>query len=95
MQDQAAFLLRASGHALGALVSPELGPVLQVGQMDHDAAERAALVRHYATPAAQDGSALVACFPCGRPVPRRDQTWSAAGGWCCAACRPAVAEASR
>jgi hypothetical protein len=94
---RAAFLLHAAEDALAALAGPELGPVLQVGQLDHDDAERAALAEHYAEPEAVPpaGAAPVYCFPCARPVLLRDRTWSEARGWCCATCSPAVARAPR
>jgi hypothetical protein len=97
LQDRAAFLLRAAEDALAALAGPELGPVLQVGQLDHDDAERAALVEYYAEPVAVPpaGPGRFYCFPCGRPVLLRDRTWSEARGWCCATCSPAVARAAR
>jgi hypothetical protein len=82
------FLLRAAEGAAWALAGAELGPVLQVGEIDHDDAERAALAEFYAAPGTvpATGPAPVYCFPCGRPVLPRDRTWSEAGGWCCAAC---------
>jgi hypothetical protein len=97
LQGRAAFLLRAAEDALAALAGPELGPVLQVGQLDHDDAERAALVEYYAEPVAVPpaGPGRFYCFPCGRPVLLRDRTWSEARGWCCATCSPAVARAAR
>jgi hypothetical protein len=97
LQGRAAFLLRAAEDALAALAGPELGPVLQVGEADHDDAERAALVAHHAEPKALPpaGPAPVYCFPCGKPVVLRDRAWSQARGWCCATCRPAVARAVR
>jgi hypothetical protein len=95
-RDRAAFLLRAAEDALAALAGPELGPVLQVGQLDHDDAERAALVEHYAELVAVPARpGPVYCFPCGKPVLLRDRTWSEARGWCCATCSPAVARAAR
>jgi hypothetical protein len=86
--DRAAFLLRAAEDAIAALAGPELGPVLQVGEVDHDDAERDAMVEHYAAPEAvpQAEPGLVYCFPCGKPVLLRSRTWSETGGWCCAAC---------
>jgi hypothetical protein len=96
LQDRAAFLLRAAEDALAALAGPELGPVLQVGQLDHDDAERAALVEHYAELVAVPARpGPVYCFPCGKPVLLCDRTWSEARGWCCATCSPAVARAAR
>jgi len=94
---RAAFLLRAAEDALAALAGPERGPVLQVDQIDHDDAERAALVEHYAEPVAVPpaGPGLIYCFPCGKPVLQRDRTWSEACGWCCATCCPAVAKVVR
>jgi hypothetical protein len=41
------------------------------------------------------GPAQVYCFPCGQPVQPHARTWSDAGGWCCAACCPAVAKVVR
>lgn len=89
----AALLLRAAGDAANALAGPEIGPVLETGEVDHDEAERAALVALYAEPEAapQAGPALVDCFPCGRPVLLGDRIWSEAGGWCCVACHAAQA----
>ncbi len=88
LQDRAAFLLRAAEDAFAALAGPELGPVLQVGQLDHDEAERTAMAAFYAEPGTIPATehALVYCFPCGKPVLLGDRTWSEAGGLCCAAC---------
>jgi hypothetical protein len=83
---RAAFLLRAAGDAAWALAGPEVGPGLEIGQDDHDDAERAALAAFYAEPEAAPQAAHVYCFPCGKPVLLSERTWSDAGGWCCAAC---------
>lgn len=84
--DRAAFLLRAAEDAFAALIGPEIGPVMEVGQDDHDAGERVALAAFYASPEAVAAEATF-CFPCGQPVPRGDRAWSDARGWCCPACR--------
>lgn len=81
-----AFLLRAAEDAHAALAGPEIGPVLEMGHLDHDAAERVALAAFYAEPGAMQPGPTY-CFPCGKLVLPSDRTWSDARGWCCPACR--------
>ncbi len=91
----ASFLLRAAEDALAALVGPELGPVLQIGQVDHDEAEREALAAVYAVVDPRPPPQEAYCFPCGKPAMRADRRWSDAKGWCCASCHSeAVAQAA-
>ncbi|RZA29056.1 MAG: hypothetical protein EOP02_05590 [Proteobacteria bacterium] len=87
-RDRAAFLLRAAEDALAALAGPEIGPVLKIGQADHNAAERVALAAFYAEPAAVVGGATY-CFPCGKAVPSGERAWSDARG---GAARPAIVQ---
>ena len=47
---KAAFLLRAAEDAFAALAGPELGPVLEIGEVHHDSPEREAMAAFYAGP---------------------------------------------
>jgi hypothetical protein len=78
--------LRAAEGTARALAGPE------IGEVDHDDAEHAAMAEFYAAPATVPPTepGLVYCFPCGQPVLPRDRTWSETGGWCCATCCPAA-----
>ena len=76
---RASFLQHAAEDAHAALAGTEIGPVLEVGEVNHDNAEREALAACYAALGmAQPTSDQL--LPCDKPVLPGDRAWSEARG---------------